>query len=339
MSSSYLNLSKKEEERAIELHSKSIVVNGADTTGMDNLADFDERHVSERRAAGITSAIWLLSGGKNAAGSPVYSEFHSTLRAIVESRRRLEETGCLLALTADDIEEAKRSQRPSLMLQLQDLGVVGEMLEDLRLFYYLGTRSAQLVHYRSNIMGDGVGDKKDAGLTKYGAEAVAEMNRLGMLIDLCHVGRVGVFEAVALSKQPPVFTHVAANPGTQRIRGRPDDEMKAIAEKGGVVGAIAIAWALRNPPYVEGNPQATVLDYLDQVDRLVDMVGIDHVGLGLDAWNLSHYPADKYPLGLGRHAEILNVTKGLVSRGYSDGDVRKFLGLNWMRVFRDVLKG
>ncbi|HEV8318419.1 MAG TPA: membrane dipeptidase, partial [Vicinamibacterales bacterium] len=209
-------------------------------------------------------------------------------------------------------------------------------------------RIAQLTYNERNALGDGCMEPDDRGLTSYGRQSVQEMNRLGICVDLSHVGEKTSLDATRYSTKPVIYSHAnpkAVGPGKRNIT---DQQMKDMAATGGVMGISAHSMLCHKTPGV----QPTVDDMMDMFDYAIDLIGIDHVAIGSDVYEsftkLSWESMTKrwYPTGFvfetmraqgfSAVSEFPNVTRGLVSRGYSDEEIAKVLGGNWLRLFGEV---
>ena len=185
-----------------------------------------------------------------------------------------------------------------------------------------------------------------------------ECNRLGILVDLSHVGDRTAMDAIKVSTKPVAFTHVGPRALFKHYRNKTDEQLKALVAKGGVVGAVALA------NFMAAWKGATLSDYLDIIDYLVNLIGIDHVGIGPDftksqktewfRWLFTgrntdakvEYPKEFrkvgnivtliYPKGFQTAAEFPKLTEALLGRGYSDEDVKKIMGENFLRLFQEV---
>ena len=187
-------------------------------------------------------------------------------------------------------------------------------------------------------------------MTGFGIEAVEEMNRLGILIDLSHVGYRTTMETIEASKKPVAFTHANPKSICDHPRNKPDEVLKAVAKKGGVIGATIF------PAFLPSGNKSTLKDFVDVIDHLVGMVGIDHVGVGTDFtegqprewfdWILTgkskkgpalalNHPVVN-PEGIQHSGDFSNITAALLARGYADTDVKKIIGLNFMRIFGEI---
>jgi membrane dipeptidase len=212
-----------------------------------------------------------------------------------------------------------------------------------------------LTYNYPNFIGSGCYSKVDFGLTRFGMDVISEMNRLGILIDLSHVGEKTTFEAMEASKKPVVFTHSNAKEVFDCPRNITDEQIKACAEKEGVIGLDAWGGNVRAPK--NEDDYLTTEDLLVHFDHMVDIVGVDHIGFGLDfseverpvwARQMSGEVNYAYIPGIARWSsetyciksitEFPNFTRGLVSRGYSDQEITKILGGNFIRVFKEVWK-
>ena len=207
----------------------------------------------------------------------------------------------------------------------------------------------QICYNRTNLVGDGCLEPGDGPLSPFGREVIKEMNRLGMVVDLSHTGRRTTFDAMRVSSTPPVFSHSNPLALCSNRRNIDDEQIKAVADLGGLVGVNAY------PAFVkQGGKDATVSDLVDHIDYLVDLIGPDQVGLGLDfcetspqthaemiasgEWSIEDYPdsSGTYPIGLETPAQIPNITNELIKRGYPSDAMAGILGHNWIDLFKRV---
>ncbi|MCW3991165.1 MAG: dipeptidase [Candidatus Bathyarchaeota archaeon] len=344
-------LTKEESDRALELHGRSIYIQALESISepTPDFPGFDENYVAGLKRGGITAI--------NATIAWPLDNFRSTVLKIIDWQENLVKLDdAFLATTAEDVERAKRDGGVGVFLGLQNSAGVEDDLRLLDALHQLGLKIVGLAYQRRNLVGDGCGERTDCGLSEFGVNLIGEMNRLGMLIDLSHVGRETAMDAIELSKDPVVFSH--SNPRAMRdhVRNIDDEQMKAMAEKGGAMGICAFRLTLRSAE--EGRP--TVEDLLNCIDYAVDLIGVDHVGIGLDRGlgtpTVAHYEGIKrfYPElrtgltfemwaegteGANDPAKDINITRGLVARGYSDQEIEKILGLNFLGVFKQVFRG
>jgi len=250
----------------------------------------------------------------------------------------------ILAKSSDDILLAKKTNKIALRLMFQGTNPIGKNLDLLETFKELGISSMILAYNIRTPIGDGVIEESDGGLSHLGKKFVAEMNRLGMIVDGSHAGYRTTMDALSLTNRPMVISHSGAYGIYPHARNARDEQIKAVAETGGVVGANGIGLLL-------GDPTASVEKYVDHIDYIVKLVGARHVSMGLD--NL--YFADQfdqfmqnqqithpeaYAKKLGNRGDwkclqpedIILVVEQLIQRAYSKKDIEGFLGANILRL-------
>lgn len=292
-----------------------------------------------------------------------FDGFAETIRSIgrIYTLTDQEDKKVRVARSYDDLVKAAQAGQKSIILAFQEPYPIGNSLNNLRVFYELGVRVVQLTYNKANYIGTGCTEKTDGGLTDFGRQVIAEMNRLGMLVDISHCSPLTALEAIKVSTQPVVFSHANVKKISDNPRNRTDEEIKLLAEKGGVIGLTpwaAICWKRRE------NQQPSLDDYLDHVEYITNLVGIDHVGFGGDCTpdgkgdesgtvvQATLYPevGGEYFSRVGTHPslahakdfkgvqEIDNVIAGLQQRGYAEDTIDKFLGGNFARVIKQVWK-
>jgi membrane dipeptidase len=323
---------------------------------------FSNHYVKDLIEAGVTCINETVADIKY---SPV-----ETIKAIYTFRKSMEPYDAIIVKTASDIERAKKEKKLAIIIGMQHLPFFGAYYPDdmavLDVYDRLDVKIAQLTYQRRNIVGDGCGERTDAGLSKFGIKVVEEMNKRGMVIDLSHVGPKTTDEAIELSKDPVAITHSNCRALCNHVRNKTDEQIKAMAEKGGVIGMGKFG------PLVNIQRIPTFDDFLDHIEHVVELVGIDHVGIGLDyvekvpvhpdievqkrAWEeravvRANYPelyadAPYYQEFVPGGVDIKeldepskwkpNIANGLAGRGYSSSEIEKVLGLNFLRVFKKV---
>ncbi|MFT4040551.1 MAG: dipeptidase [Thermomicrobiales bacterium] len=256
---------------------------------------------------------------------------HRTMEMIAWLRREAEENADFaLVRSVADIERVKAEGITSGFLTFEGFESLECDLKLLEVFYDLGLRMASMTHSRRNFFADGTQmGVRTGGLSKPGQQAVARMNELGIVIDLAHLNVPGCWEVVERSAAPVLLSHTSpgkyfpADPTASPLypdiltdQSRP--LLDAIANTGGLVGII-------------GYNQPDLAAFIDDIDYVVRAVGVDHVGLGTDFFGI-----ERAPTGFTTMAELPNLTLGLVERGYTDDDILKILGGNYLRVFRQV---
>jgi membrane dipeptidase len=271
--------------------------------------------------------------------------------------------GTLMRATQpDDVEEAQRSGRRCLYLTgngvplAQRFENVTEELGYVRIFFQLGIRMMHVTYNRRNLLGDGCAEPANGGLSDLGRAAVAEMNRVGVIVDVAHSGWRTSLEAAKASQRPMVASHTTCDALHHHIRAKPDEVIRAICDTGGLIGVCFI------PNFLGGTGDLAAL--LDHVDYTVKRFGADHVAIGTDVAHTSQHAAAVaralpkrgkrrtryealWPEGAlgGTHPRAASLawtnwpllTVGLVQRGHSEETIRKILGGNVMRVCRAAL--
>jgi membrane dipeptidase len=349
------DLTEAEATRASTLHEAACIVDGlvAGTYYLD-----DPVYRDHLRDAGIVA-------GNLTVGGPDF-DFEATAAGVTDARGRLEandDVYCLVESTGD-IDRAIRTDRTGIVLGFQGGNWVGNDLSRLRTVAELGVRVVDLTYNRGNTLGDGCCEYRDAGLTMLGREAVAELNELGIVIDVSHANDRTTTEIVDRSDDPVIASHVGCRAlANSRGRAKTDEQLAAIADSGGVACITPFPPVIKRDPDTHEVLPATVHDVLDHIDHAVDVGGVGSVGFGgdmsdrtldqgsisqgsnLNVWRESHpevYGAgptdrmDPYPDGLSRYTELHNLTRGLVARGYTDDEIRLLMGGNLLRVFESV---
>ncbi|WP_425615323.1 dipeptidase [Anatilimnocola sp. NA78] len=268
------------------------------------------------------------------------------------------------AVTPSDIEQAKRAGKHCLYFTGNGVPIAGEFnsvpdeLRHIKLFYQLGIRMMHVTYNRRNLLGDGCAEPANGGLSDLGRAAIAEMNRVGVIVDVAHSGWRTSLEAAQTSKLPMVASHTACDAVNHHIRAKPTEVIKAICDGGGLVGICCI------PNFLGGKGDIPAL--IEHIDYVAKRFGTQHVGIGTDiAYSSSNSAAESrkvpsrgtrrtryeafWPEGaLGQRfpgekslawTNWPLFTVGLVQRGYRDDDIRQILGLNMLRVSNAVLKG
>lgn len=267
----------------------------------------------------------------------------------------------VVARTKKDIEDAAKAGKIAIILAFQDPFPIENSLDKLRVFYELGVRVVQLTYNKANYIGTGGLETIDKGLMDFGSRIIKEMNHLGMIIDLSHCSRLTALAAIEESEDPVVFSHACVRNLTESPRNRTDEELKLLAQKGGVIGLSPwgpLCWKK------EKGVQPSLDDYIDHVDYVVDLIGIDHIAFGGDSTiddsddssgiveqatlypavveeynkKVGVHPSVRHAIGFNGAGEIENVVEAMLKRGYKEEDISKFLGGNFLRVISNVWK-
>lgn len=258
----------------------------------------------------------------------------------------------MLALAARDIRQARRERKTAVILHFQSSRPIGYDLSLVEPFHRMGVRVMQLAYNVRGPLGDGCLEPSDAGLSSLGKLVVSEMNRLGMVVDLSHAGIRTCLEAVDASTEPVVCSHSNARAICDHPRNLMDDQIRAVASSGGVVGVNAYPAFVKN-----GKARPSLSDLLNHIEHIAALVGVEHVGLGLDffdatmeeyermiglgIWQRAQYPPPPYlyPAGIASASQIPNIAEGLVGRGFRSEDIALVMGGSFFRVFEAVWPG
>jgi membrane dipeptidase len=272
------------------------------------------------------------------------------------------------AYTAADVERIHKSGKLAAMASLEGGHLIADSLGVLRIFHRLGIRYMTLAHFASNNFADSMtGMQIHTGLSPFGRELVREMNRIGMIIDVSHISDKAVLDAVEHSRAPVIASHSSAKAVAPIVRNMPDSVIQSVAKRGGVIcvnfhagyldkaaydvyfrnraardeeikqvtGSQPVDWekvrAIQRR-YFEKMPKVDVSVLLRHIDHIAKTAGADHVGLGSDFDGISGMA----PTGMEDVSKYPALVKGLIGLGYSDGDIRKIMGLNLLRVLRQT---
>lgn len=318
-------------------------------------------------------SIWVepqLFGGGGARAMKRADDQITVVRALAEKHPET----WVLATSADDVRNAAKQGKIAALLGLEGGYAIDEKLENVQRYYDLGVRYMSPAWSISTSWAGSSGDEvgKTRGLNEFGRNVVREMNRLGMMIDVSHVSDATFWDIVNTSTAPVVATHSACRAIADVPRNLTDEMIRALAHTGGVVNVIFYpehlepGWSqkkkqvdaeiatmvqqasaaepgdavhkkmardrVRQREYARRLPPVNVARIVDHIDHIVKLVGVDHVGIGSDFDGVQITPSD-----LATIAELPNLTKELLRRGYSDTDVSKILGGNMLRVM-DAMK-
>ena len=295
---------------------------------------------------GFHAANWTVAGGYGDGTLSTLAKIAERYSLIEQHPERL-----LLVERVSDIERAKREGKFGVILGFQGIETIEGRFHLLALYHKLGVRIVGLTYNNRNVVGAGCLEPDDSRMTRFGLECVREMNRLGILVDLTHVGNRTSLDAAAASSAPVVFSHSNAKAVRNNPRNLTDEQIRACAATGGVVGIATFADFVGD---TSGGRRPTLEEYFRHVDHVAQLVGVDHVGIGTDIfadpthgtwWNSNtrmRYPEicggmtyDTHGLsGFEHHTEFPAVVEAMVKHGYSAADIVKIVGGNWMRVFR-----
>jgi membrane dipeptidase len=318
-----------------KLHQHSIVIDGL------IISKWDRSVFEDMRTAGLSAANCTVS---------VWEGFKDTVANIAEMKRLIRDNEDLLRLvrSPDDIEAAKRTGRTGIILGFQNGQAFEDHLGTIEAFADMGVRVVQLCYNTQNLIGTGCYER-DGGLSGYGHEVVEEMNRVGIMIDLSHVGAKTSRQAIIASKKPVCYSHCLPSGLKSHPRNKSDEQLRFISSRGGFIGVTMF------PPFLKRGINATVDDYVEAIAYVINVAGEDCVGIGTDFtqgydqsffdWithdkgrhrRLTDFGTVRNPEGIRTIGELPNLTAAMQRAGWTEARIRKVIGGNWLRVFKEV---
>ncbi len=339
-------------ERADKLHRESLVVD----THVDTLLAcvYGRRSLTECSEEGHVDLPRLRDGGVNVQLfahyiEPAYKPDRGLLRFMQMADVFFSEVekadDAEVAYSGEDIERINGESKIACVLSIEGGEAIQGDLGVLRVLHRLGVRCLGLTWNQRNQLADGVGESRTGGgLTRIGVKAIEEMNRLGIVVDVSHVSKPGFWDVVEVSEQPFIASHSNARAVCDHPRNLTDEQICALAESGGVMGMNFAPYFVDEEVRREAQrirsqglgredmtKKASIDSLLDHIDHIVDLVGIEHVGVGSDFDGIGDTPE-----GLEDVTCMPRLTEGLIQRGYEDDKIRAILGGNFMRVFKQV---
>jgi len=282
------------------------------------------------KETGLTAqffAISTIAGGRYVEPLPRWALmlldlFHREVEAHADDM--------LHATCADDVLTAHEEGKLAAFVALEGGDFLDGRIELLRMYHRLGVRLLVLTHFRRNALADSTREGSTGGrLTPFGVEVVKEMARLGMIVDVSHVSDAGVDHVFDIAEKPIVSSHANCRAVYDHPRNMTDDHLKRLAANGGLIGLSVV-------PFFIDRGCRTFPRFMDHLEHVIQTAGIDHVGFGSD-FDGFDYDLDPRIDGLEDISCFARVGDALSGSGYSDDDVAKVLGGNWLRGARDVL--
>ena len=320
---------------AKQLHDDSIIIDGL------IIAKWERELFEDMRKGGLTAANCTVS---------VWEDFQKTVDNIVAMNNLIEANSDLVmkVKTTADILKAKELGKTGLMMGFQNAHAFEDQIGYVQVFKDLGVGVVQMCYNTQNLVGTGCYER-DGGLSGFGHEIVAEMNRVGIMCDLSHVGSKTSEEVILASKKPVCYSHCLPSGLKDHPRNKSDAELKFIADHGGFIGVTMFA------PFLKNGINSTIQDYVEAIRYIVNIAGIDAVGIGTDftqghgkdffewlthdkgyARRLTSFGKIINPEGIRTVGEFPNLTAALLADGFTAEETAKIMGGNWVRVLKDV---
>ena len=303
--------------------------------------------VKDLRAAGLTACNWTVASH--------HDETLTAINKIIQFYWLLEQCAdtTLLVERAADLDRAQRERKLGIVLGFQGGTPLGRNVHLVRVFHKLGVRIIQLTYNDGNALAPGCLEPSDGGLTSTGIQAVQEMNRIGVLIDLSHVGRRASLDAIELSTAPVIFSHSNPRVLQENPRNIDDEQIRACAAKGGVIGLATFSAFVGD---TRDGRHPGLDEYLRQMDHVINLTGPGHVAVGTDIFlDPTHgvwwravtgrlYPEVSQGMtyethniaGFMHQSAFPSVAEAMLRHGYDEITVKKILGGNWRRVYGEA---
>ncbi|MDX3926196.1 MAG: dipeptidase [Shinella sp.] len=324
------------ENTAEDIYKKSVVVDGL------IISNWGEPVFREMHEAGLTAANCTCS---------VWENFEETVRNITNWNRWFREFHRYIAKAESvaDIHAAKRDGRTAVILGMQNTSAFEDQIGYVEVLKTLGVGIVQMTYNTQNWVGSGCYESRDSGLSDFGRDVVAEMNRVGMLCDLSHVGPKTSRDVIDASTRPVAYSHCLPAGLKSHPRNKSDDELRYIVEKGGFVGVTMF------PPFLPKGVNSSIDDYIAAMDYVIDIVGEDAVGIGTDFtqghgaeffdWithdkgfgrQLTKFGEIVNPEGIREIRDFPNIAVAMDRAGWNAAKIEKVLGRNWIGLLERV---
>ncbi len=328
----------------LDIHRQQIVIDGL------QYSNWSREIFEQLQAGGVTMVHATI----------VYHEqIRETLLRIGEWNRMFEQHGDLImpVKSTDDIRLAKKLGKVGVMFGAQNCSPIEDDIDMIAIMRELNLMIMQLTYNNQSLLACGCYEAEDSGVTRFGRQVIAEMNRVGMIVDMSHSAERSTLEAIEISSRPIVISHANPNSFHQAKRNKSDTVLKALGESGGLLGFSLYPFHLKN------GPDCTLDEFCDMVARTADLMGVEQIGIGTDLcqqqpldvleWMRNGRWSKEMDYGEGSKSnadwprplewfkdsrDFPNLTAGLLKRGFSEQDVARIMGLNWLNFFESSLK-
>ena len=337
-------MSVRDSEDPSKVHEEAVVIDACCPLWFELGAE-PPKYLDLCRKGGYTAVAPTAGGSENAA---------QTFRKLGVWHRFIRENpdDVLLVRTAQDVLDAKATGRIGIILHFQGTESLEDSIDLVDSYKTMGVGIIQIAYNARNRFCDGSEEPGNAGLSKLGRRLIKRMNEARVIVDCSHTGERSTLEAIEACERITILSHANVRAVHDVPRNVSDEIIKAIAANGGVIGTLAY------PPFVADKKRPDLDDFINHIDHIAQLVGIDHVGLALDyfhwqhpfataeeqiemhrkqvekgAWDPRYYttPPYYYPTGIETPDQMPNVSRRLLERGYSAEDVHKVMGMNWVR--------
>ena len=323
-----------------ELHTSAIIIDGL------IVSNWSRSVFEDMKKGGITAANCTCS---------VWEGFESSMQNLAQWKGWFRDHDDILLQVhqSKDISRAKTENKVGIILGWQNTSGIEDRIDYLSLFRDLGVRVMQLTYNTQNFVGSGCYESKDSGLSDFGRDVIDEMNRLGILVDLSHVGSKTSYDAICYSKRPVAYTHCCPSALKDIPRNKSDEELRFIADHDGFAGVATIA------PFLRPNQAATIEDFLEAIEHMINVMGEEKVGIGTDfiqdqpdtfmEWICRDKGDGRLLVDLGMPStnritvsgfdtigQYPSLTAAMEGRKWTETRIRRILGENWLTFLETV---
>ncbi len=313
-------------------------------------ANWSEKIFREMHAGGVAAVHVTIC---------YHEDFRETVKNIADWNRMFERFPDLIVpgRTAEDVRSAHATGKTAIIFGFQNCSPIEDDISLVEICHQLGARFMQLSYNNQSLLATGCYEDNDTGITRMGRQVIAEMNRVGLVVDMSHSGERSTLEAIEISDRPIAITH--ANPASWHpaLRNKSDKVLKVLGDSGGMLGFSVY------PHHLKDKSACTLESFCAMVARTADLMGIDHIGIGSDLcqdqpdsvveWmRVGRWTKDidygegsasdagfpPMPPWFGGNLDFGNIADGLRTFGFADTDVEKVMGGNWLRFFEDSFR-
>ena len=323
----------------------------------------DERSYPSFVIDGAQYAKWdrqifqeMRNGGVDCVNATIvyWETARETLSEIGKWHRLFERHGDLImpARTGGDVRRAKELSKTAITFAFQHCSPIEEDIDLVEIMHKLGARFMQLSYNNQSVCATGCYENEDTGITRFGRQVIREMNRVGMVVDMSHSSERSTLHAIEISERPITITHANPKSWHPALRNKTDDVLKALAKSGGMLGLSMY------PFHMKDKSDCTIESFCEMIERTVDLMGIDHIGIGSDLvqghdnevveWMRNGRWSKEIDFGEGTESDagwpdpvswftsnqdFPNIAMGLRNHGFTEDEVTRIMGGNWLRFF------